>query len=545
MDSTLINIDKLQRDISIFREQKSDNNPSGKEKVCHFKRISERPFLKSEKDTTTILLGGFTTRHDYFVRAGIEGLGYKVQQLPTPNIEAFHTGREYCNNGQCNPTYFTVGNLINYLRQIESKGLSKQSIIDNYVLLTAGACGPCRFGMYEAEYRLALKLSGFDGFRVFTFQQVEGFNQVKAESGLQMDEKFFLGMVIGLVLADILNDVAFKIRPYEVVNGATDALMAEATQEIYFSIFKKQRFLINSKRSGLYSLLTDQVLSTIYTDVLKIIGNKLQQIQVDHLRQVPIVKVTGEFWAQTTEGDGNFKMFSYLEKEGAEVLIEPISTWLLYLLYDADQYMTDRKGLQKSFNKLKYFQKKVLIKLGELILKREYNRFRKQFNYLPQPLTDQLLLEKLAHPFYNSRARGGEGHLEVAKSIYHTVNNLCHMVLSLKPFGCLPSTQSDGAHSAVTSKYPELIFLSIETSGEGEINAYSRVQMALTDARIRCRNEYEKALETTKLSIETAKEFISEHPQMQSPTYRIPKTEGVTGRSANLLYHIKSLMRRH
>jgi len=39
------------------------------------------------------------------------------------------------------------------------------------VFFTAGACGPCRFGMYEAEYRLALRNAGFDGFRVLLFQQ--------------------------------------------------------------------------------------------------------------------------------------------------------------------------------------------------------------------------------------------------------------------------------------------------------------------------------------------------------------------------------------
>jgi predicted nucleotide-binding protein (sugar kinase/HSP70/actin superfamily) len=39
--------------------------------------------------------------------------------------------------------------------------------------------------------------------------------------------------------------------------------------------------------------------------------------------------------------------------------------------------------------------------------------------------------------------RGGEGHLEVAKNLYYTRNRKSHMVLALKPFGCLPSMQSD------------------------------------------------------------------------------------------------------
>ena len=60
--------------------------------------------------------------------------------------------------------------------------MSKQEIIDSYVFLTAGACGPCRFGMYEAEYRLALRNAGFDGFRVLLFQQSGGLNQADAEA---------------------------------------------------------------------------------------------------------------------------------------------------------------------------------------------------------------------------------------------------------------------------------------------------------------------------------------------------------------------------
>ena len=38
------------------------------------------------------------------------------------------------------------------------------------------------------------------------------------------------------------------------------------------------------------------------------------------------------------------------------------------------------------------------------------------------------------------------------------------MVLSLKPFGCMPSTQSDGVQAAVIAHFPDMIFLPIETS---------------------------------------------------------------------------------
>ena len=67
------------------------------------------------------------------------------------------------------------------------------------------------------------------------------------------------------------------------------------------------------------------------------------------------------------------------------------------------------------------------------------------------------------------------------------------MVLALKPFGCMPSSQSDGVQSAVVNHFKDMIFLPIETSGEGEINAHSRVQMALGEAKVKAKAEFEQA----------------------------------------------------
>ncbi len=69
------------------------------------------------------------------------------------------------------------------------------------------------------------------------------------------------------------------------------------------------------------------------TTILPAVSRELREVEVDWLRVKPVVKVIGEFWAQMTESDGNFRMLDFLEKEGAEVSIEPISTWLLYLLH--------------------------------------------------------------------------------------------------------------------------------------------------------------------------------------------------------------------
>jgi len=61
-----------------------------------------------------------------------------------------------------------------------------------------------------------------------------------------------------------------------------------------------------------------------YLDSIDACREKLNSIEVDRMRVKPIVKITGEFWAQITEGDGNFHMFEFLEREGAQVLVEPL-----------------------------------------------------------------------------------------------------------------------------------------------------------------------------------------------------------------------------
>ena len=65
------------------------------------------------------------------------------------------------------------------------------------------------------------------------------------------------------------------------------------------------------------------------------LARKMDSIEVDRTKVKPVVKITGEFWAQITEGDGNFHMFDFLEREGAQVLVEPIATWVAYLMYQA------------------------------------------------------------------------------------------------------------------------------------------------------------------------------------------------------------------
>jgi predicted nucleotide-binding protein (sugar kinase/HSP70/actin superfamily) len=533
-----------------------------------FQRPVEHDFTAPQRGTTTLLFGGFTFRHEYLIQCAFESLGYKVGVLPTPNTDAFQAGKEYGNNGQCNPTYFTVGNLVQYLQHLrDDVGLTTDEILDRYFFITAGACGPCRFGMYEAEYRLALRNAGFDGFRVLLFQQKGGLKQADVEAGLNMNADFFMGLVSAINMGDLLNELANQLRPFEKNAGEVDRVLNESLHFLGEAIKQKKPAALQgklreiaTKRGAVEKVDTlmkfvDMVTSEDYTEPLREVARRMNAIELDRLQPKPVVKVTGEFWAQTTEGDGNFNMFRFLQTEGAEIITEPIATWLTYMLWQEKTKARDRRLIDETEQDLKWWQvgkrfqldskfwkKRAAMEVADRIYRREYDRMREALGGTTHEIVDMFEMEKLAHQFYHSRSEGGEGHLEVAKNIYYTVQGIAHMVLSLKPFGCMPSTQSDGAQSAVINHFKDMIYLPIETSGEGEINAHSRVQMALGEAKAKCKREFAAITDALPYSIEEIRAYAKLHPEVNSGLYHIPHYDGIVGTAARLAKHLTERM---
>jgi predicted nucleotide-binding protein (sugar kinase/HSP70/actin superfamily) len=535
----------------------------------HFRRPEERPFTKAQRLHTTVLFGGLTWKHERILQGSIAGLGYKVMPLPNADKQSFQIGKEYGNNGQCNPTYFTVGNLVKYLQSLEGQGLAKQEIVDNYVYVTAGACGPCRFGMYEAEYRLALRNAGFDGFRVLLFQQGGGLDQAGLEAGLDLNIDFFIGMLNGMNFGDLLLDISDQIRPFEVKKGETDRVLRECVEYMHEVMRSRRPYKFEGKLADVAWAKTPGLANTVeflgkfvrqlfsdhFVDGLRWCFERLNTIDVDYLRVKPICKVTGEFWAQTTESDGNFNMFPFLDREGAQIIREPVATWTSYLLNQAKNEARDRRGLKEgeamprwyelgkhAQRELDFVKKLTMLWLAGKIYNREYDRLRAALGNKPHALVNQLELLRVGHPYYNSRAEGGEGHLEVAKNIYYSNKDLCHMVLSLKPFGCMPSTQSDGAQSAVISHFKDMIYIPIETSGEGDVNAHSRVQMALGEAKVKAKNEFARVLQETGRTLDEIRAYVETHPEMQRPAWNITHHKGVVGTAANFVKQVAALM---
>ena len=106
----------------------------------------------------------------------------------------------------------------------------------------------------------------------------------------------------------------------------------------------------------------------------------------------------------------------------------------------------------------------------------------------------------------------------------------------------MPSTQSDGVQSRVVNKFKDMIFLPIETSGEGEVNAHSRVQMALAEAKAKARAEFDGVLKETGKSLEELRDYVDQHPALKQALYKVPHRKGLAGTAAQFAWHVSDLI---
>jgi hypothetical protein len=126
-----------------------------------------------------------------------------------------------------------------------------------------------------------------------------------------------------LTLGLVITDMEYATRLYEVKKGQTDQMVKDIVEVLYEKL--KKRPIVGKKLGNfLWHIFTDY-----FVDALKEVKKLWDEIEVDRLQPKAGVKITGEFWLQTHEGDGNYN----------------IKRWLVDLLLQL-QHQRDRLGSQ-------------------------------------------------------------------------------------------------------------------------------------------------------------------------------------------------------
>jgi len=488
-----------------------------------YRAYKPQPFTRAERDSVTILFGNLHWRAERVMQGAMENLGYRAQIMPTATREDLLTGREVADIGQCCPTSFTAGNLVNVLRR-EANRIGAEQVSKNFVYLTAGSCGACRFGQYHQSYELALRNAGMRAFRMFLIGQ-EGLDQgAAAGGGLDLNLPFTLGAAWAVVLADVVQDLEYQIRPYEERPGETARAARDGIEILY------QALLHRPRRGRKWGSLAWHLATPYFVNAMREVRRRFDEVRVDRLRVKPTVKITGEFYLQTVEGDPNYNIHRWLEAEGAEVYPAVITVWFDYLMRMAAQEFEDHIGI----NRGSYLKSKG-IHAAQGLLRWTYGRLRRALGGVPHELPHQSELRDLAKPYYHSRLNGGEGDMLVGKALWAHQKKKAHMICELSPYSCMPNTMSVGAMAAVTGKHPDLLYAPLEIKGDAEVHALSRCQMILTEAKKRAQDEYEEVLARIGRTADQLKE--RETSEMRRATYRVPRN-GAVGTAANYALHL-------
>jgi predicted nucleotide-binding protein (sugar kinase/HSP70/actin superfamily) len=495
-------------------------------RIEHFRTYKPRPFTREERESTTLLFGGLHWRAERLIQGSMEGLGYNAQILPTATREDLLLGRELADIGQCCPTSFTTGNLAAYLRN-KAKEIGAEQVANKYVYLTAGSCGACRFGQYHQSYELALRNVGLESFRMFLLGQ-EGLDQGPANGGgLELNMPFTLGAVWAVVLSDVVQDMEYQTRPYEVNPGETERVSRECVEYLY-EVFKKRPVRGKKWGSVMWHFGTGY-----FVKAMREVKKRFDAVEVDRTRVRPLVKITGEFYLQTVEGAPNYNIHKWLESEGAEVYPAGVTIWLDYLMRLAGQEFEDHIGLTRGAG-----AKYRAVRTMQSLLVWTYNRMRRAMAEVPHEIPDQYELRQLAAPYYNSRLNGGEGDMLVGKALWAYHHKKAHMICELSPYSCMPNTMSVGAMAGVIGKYPDLLYAPLEIKGDAEVHALSRCQMILTEAKKRAQKEWEHTLERVKMSESDVRAAVDAKPHMKKATYKVPRPGLAAGTAANVALHV-------
>ena len=198
----------------------------------------------------------------------------------------------------------------------------------------------------------------------------------------------------------------------------------------------------------------------------------------------------------------------------------------------------DEKGGSKfSLKGVDVRKRRASLWAGEKVLRGLFQTIATAMGLNDYHLPDMNQIAEVSHAFYDNNLRGGEGHMEIGKLIQNVAYAKVNMTLSVKPFGCMPSSSvSDGIQSFITELYPQGIFLPIETNGDGAVNVYSRVQMQLFKAKQHAQKEVDKALAEVGMTIDEVRAYLARHPSLTSPFHRAPHKAGCT--AADLVYEV-------
>jgi predicted nucleotide-binding protein (sugar kinase/HSP70/actin superfamily) len=262
----------------------------------------------------TVLIPEMSRSASLLIAATLRGFGVDARVLET--YKGLDLGKEYTSGKECYPCQVTLGDILFFVQK-EKERLGPAFDPGQYVYFLPESNGPCRFGLYNKFQRIVL--DSFPGLNRLTISSIttrDGYSfSGMLEKGKALD--FQKSGYFAVVVADIVDRLLWRIRPYERKGGTTDKF-------IETSLHTLEKTFEQRGPSKDFEKILDEVIRVIEE------GKALIDPKIP---PKPLIGIVGEIFLRT-HVQSNQDIIRLLEKHGAEVVNASVAEWANYVSYD-------------------------------------------------------------------------------------------------------------------------------------------------------------------------------------------------------------------
>jgi len=353
---------------------------------------------------------------------------FGVRALVMDTFKGLDLGMEYTSGKECYPCQITTGDILYYLRR-EKERLGDDFNAEDYIFFMPEADGPCRFGMYNKYQRIILDgFPDFKGVKIGALTTRDGYSLagvIEEERVADLRKAAYLSILV----ADILDRLLWRVRPYEREQGAADAFIESAMHKM------EDEFEHHGASQEF-----DRILNA-----LEEVVEEGKAIIDPGIPRKPLIGVLGEIYLRT-HVKANQDVIRMLERYGAEVVNASIAEWVNYTTYDRlrdakIKFMLNLKQLHSGG--MKEALKRILNYEGErLYQERKQRQVYKRIWSMIDLVEDHRIgeLEDILkeRDVFNFDV-GTEACLSISGVVKYGREG-CNGVVNVYPFSCMPST---------------------------------------------------------------------------------------------------------
>lgn len=403
-------------------------------------------FTEEMRQDYTILCPQMSPIHFELLEAAFRSEGYRFEVLENDNKQAVDIGLKYVNNDACYPSLMVVGQIMEAL-------LSGKYDLNKTAVIISQTGGGCRATNYIGFIRRALEKAGYSHVPVISLN----LGGIESNPGFKLDINLVLKALYSVILGDLLMRCIYRMRPYELNIGDTNALhrkWAEKGKEFvgrkhlsYFAFCKLCRALIKD---------FDEIPTT---STIK-----------------PKVGIVGEILVKFLPAANNY-LVELLEAEGAEAVCPDLLDFLLYCFYN-QIYKGKHLGTSMKTARISNL---ALVAIKQF--RSPIARALKKSNHFMPP-ADIKDLVAYAEPIVSIGNQTGEGWFLTGEMI-ELIHSGTQNIVCAQPFGCLPNhVVGKGVIKEIRKRHPRSNIVAIDYDpGASEVNQLNRIKLMLSTAQ--------------------------------------------------------------